>query len=82
MPVSAIVEGLPGGTVEKNRDARLLSPASLVDGALGRGVTLTRTDRAPGQRREEEATKDRVDCLPGDNDIPAGGNPRFSGCAR
>ena len=27
VPVSAIVSGLPGGTVEKNRDARLLSPA-------------------------------------------------------
>lgn len=56
VPVSAIVEGLPGGTVEKNRDARLLSPAALVDGTLGRGVTITRTDRATGQRRSMPAT--------------------------
>lgn len=55
VPVSAIVDGLPGGTVEKNRDARLLSPASLVDGTLGRLVTLTRTDRATGVRRSESA---------------------------
>ncbi|WP_375401783.1 DUF4139 domain-containing protein [uncultured Sphingomonas sp.] len=56
VPVSAIVDGLPGGTAEKNRDARLLSPASLVDGTLGRVVTLTRTDRATGRVRSEEAT--------------------------
>lgn len=56
VPVSAIVEGLPGGTVEKNRDARLLSPAALVDGTLGRQVTVTRTDPATGQRRSEQAT--------------------------
>ena len=55
VPVSAIVSGLAGGTVEKNRDARLLSPASLVDGTLGRSVTLTRTDRATGRVRSEEA---------------------------
>lgn len=56
VPVSAIVDGLPGGMVEKNRDARLLSPASLVDGTLGRLVTLTRTDRATGVRSGETAT--------------------------
>ena len=56
VPVSAIVDGLPGGTAEKNRDARLLSPASLVDGTLGRAVTLTRFDRATGRARSEEAT--------------------------
>lgn len=56
VPVSAIVEGLPGGVVEKNRDARLLSPASLVDGTLGREVTLTRTDKATGRQTSEEAT--------------------------
>ena len=55
VPVSAIVEGLPGGVVEKNRDARLLSAAALVDGYLGRRVTLTRTDRASGASRQEEA---------------------------
>lgn len=56
IPVSAIVDGLPGGTVEKNRDARLLSPASLVDGTLGRQVTLTRTDPATGRPVQEQAT--------------------------
>ncbi|GGB22830.1 hypothetical protein GCM10011380_10620 [Sphingomonas metalli] len=54
--VSAIIDGLPGGTIEKNRDARLLSPASLVDGTLGRRITLTRTDKATGRAVSEEAT--------------------------
>ncbi|MBT0670501.1 hypothetical protein HT136_19220 [Novosphingobium profundi] len=56
VPVSAVIEGLPGGTIEKNRDARLLSPASLVDGTLGREVTITRTDKATGRVTSEEAT--------------------------
>jgi hypothetical protein len=56
VPVSAIVDGLPGGTIEKNRDARLLSPASLVDGTLGREVTLTRTDKVSGRLVSEPAT--------------------------
>jgi hypothetical protein len=54
--VSAVITGLPGGTIEKNRDARLLSPASLVDGTLGRQVTITRTDKATGRRVSEDAT--------------------------
>lgn len=53
--VSAIVTGLPGGTVQKNRDAALLSPSSLVDGSLGNRVTLRRTDQATGAVREEDA---------------------------
>lgn len=56
VPVSAIIDGLPGGTIEKNRDARLLSPASLVDGTLGRRITLTRTDKATGRAVSGEAT--------------------------
>lgn len=56
IPVSAIIEGLPGGTIEKNRDARLLSPASLIDGTLGRHVTITRTHKASGRAVSEEAT--------------------------
>ncbi|MET0365041.1 MAG: hypothetical protein ABW169_10340 [Sphingobium sp.] len=55
VPVSAIVTGLPGGTVEKNRDARLLSPAALVDGTLGRHVRVRWTDRKTGKAREEDA---------------------------
>lgn len=56
VPVSAVIDGLPGGVIEKNRDARLLSPASLIDGTLGRQVTLTRTNRATGRTTSEEAT--------------------------
>lgn len=53
--VSAAVTGLPGGTVQKNRDYNLLTPASLVDGTLGNRVTLRRTIRATGETREESA---------------------------
>ena len=53
--VTAIVTGLPGGTVEKNRNADLLSPASLVDGTLGNRVTITRTNPATGIEQSEEA---------------------------
>lgn len=56
VPVSAIIDGLPGGTIEKNRDTHLLSPSSLVDGTLGKQVTLTRTDRATGRQASETAT--------------------------
>ncbi|MEQ1539264.1 MAG: hypothetical protein ABL928_10070 [Sphingorhabdus sp.] len=54
-PESAIVTGLPKGVREKNRDARLLSPAGLVDAYLKRAVTLTRTDKATGKAREQQA---------------------------
>ena len=53
--VSAIVTGLPGGTIEKNRDAELLSPAALVNGALGNRVTITRTNPATGEAVSEQA---------------------------
>jgi hypothetical protein len=53
--VSAIVTGLPGGTIEKNRNADLLSPASLVDGTLGNRVTITRTNPATGEAASEAA---------------------------
>lgn len=53
--VSAIVTGLPGGTVQKNRDAAILSPAALVDGTLGNRVTLKRTNPATGAVREVDA---------------------------
>ena len=56
MAASAIVTGLPDDTDEVNRDARLLSPASLVDGTLGRQVTLRRTDPATGVVAYEDAT--------------------------
>lgn len=54
--VSAIVTGLPGGTIEKNRNAALLSPAALVDGTLGNRVTITRMNPATGAQESESAT--------------------------
>ncbi len=53
--VSAIVTGLPGGTIEKNRNADLLSPGALVDGSLGNRVTITRTNPATGSETSEDA---------------------------
>ncbi|WP_338244253.1 DUF4139 domain-containing protein [Aurantiacibacter hainanensis] len=53
--VSAIVTGLPGGTIEKNRNADLLGPAALVDGTLGNRVTITRTNPATGDAESEQA---------------------------
>lgn len=53
--VSAIVTGLPGGTIEKNRNADLLSPAALVDGTLGNRVRITRTNPATGVEVSEQA---------------------------
>lgn len=53
--VSAIVSGLPGGTIEKNRNAELLSPAALVNGTLGNRVTITRSNPATGLAASEEA---------------------------
>jgi hypothetical protein len=53
--VSAIVTGLPGGTIEKNRNAQLLSPAALVDGTLGNRVTITRMNPATGRQVSETA---------------------------
>jgi hypothetical protein len=53
--VSAIVTGLPGGTIEKNRNANLLSPGALVDGTLGNRVTVTRTNPGTGAQVSEDA---------------------------
>ena len=49
IPESAIVTGLPGGVIEKNRDAALLSPSSLMRAARGKVVTLRRTNRDTGK---------------------------------
>jgi hypothetical protein len=54
-PESAIVTGLPDGVVEKNQDAWLLSPGSLLDASLGRRVHIRRTSRATGEVEETEA---------------------------
>lgn len=53
--VSAIVTGLPGGVIEKNRNADLLSPAALIDGMLGNRVTISRTNPGSGAVTSEEA---------------------------
>jgi hypothetical protein len=47
-PSSALITGLPGKVIEKNRDARLLSPAALVASAVGKPVELLRTNRKTG----------------------------------
>lgn len=53
--VTAIVTGLPGGTIEKNRNADLLSPGALVNGTLGNRVTITRTNPGSGTETSEDA---------------------------
>ena len=55
VPQSAIVTGFPEGIVERNRDAYLLSPGTLLERSLGRHVTVRRTSRATGEVREEQA---------------------------
>lgn len=55
IPESAIVTGLADGVIEKNRDAWLLSPGSLLDASLGRRVHIRRTSRATGEVTEGEA---------------------------
>ena len=55
IPQSAIVTGFPDGIVERNRDAYLLSPATLLDRSLGQRVTIRRTSVATGAVRETEA---------------------------
>ena len=55
VPQSAIVTGFPDGIVERNRDAYLLSAATLLDRSLGRRVHLRRTSRATGAVREQDA---------------------------
>jgi len=55
IPESAIVADLPQGVVEKNQDANLLSPGSLLGSYVGRRVQLQRTSKATGKVTEQEA---------------------------
>lgn len=55
IPQSAIIAGFPEDIVERNRDAYLLSPATLLDASLGRRVHLRRVSSATGAVREQEA---------------------------
>jgi hypothetical protein len=48
-PVSALVTGFNGVVIEKNRDARLLSPSALVAATVGKRVELLRTNRKTGK---------------------------------
>jgi hypothetical protein len=55
VPQSAIVAGFPEGIVERNRDAMLLSPETLLDRSLGRRVEIRRTSLATGRVTETNA---------------------------
>jgi hypothetical protein len=55
-PVSAIVTGLRQGVIEKNLDAQLLSPATLVAAAGGRPVTLVRSNLKTGRTERVTGT--------------------------
>ena len=55
VPQTAIVTGLGPAVLEKNRDARLLSPGALLDASLGERLTLRRTSRATGQTVVQDA---------------------------
>ena len=46
---SALITGLPNGVLEKNRDARVLSPSALLAATVGKSVTLVRTNTKTGQ---------------------------------
>jgi hypothetical protein len=41
--------------LEKNRDARLLSPGALLDSSLGERLTVRRTSRATGKTVVQDA---------------------------
>jgi len=53
---TAIVTGLPSGVIEKNRDAKLLSPSALIAASLGRPVELVRTNPATGEKQHVPGT--------------------------
>ena len=48
-PATAIITGLPRGVLEKNHDAKVLSPAELVTATLGKQVWLVRTNPKTGK---------------------------------
>jgi hypothetical protein len=55
VPQTAIVTNLGEAVLEKNRDARLLSPGALLDASLGERLMLRRTDRATGRVTMQDA---------------------------
>ena len=48
-PATAIITGLPSGLLEKNHDAKVLSPAELVTASIGKNVWLVRTNPKTGE---------------------------------
>ena len=48
-PASALLTGLPAGLIEKNHDAKILSPSALVAANVGRPVTWVRENPKTGQ---------------------------------
>jgi hypothetical protein len=55
-PSSALITGLPGKVIEKNRDARLLSPSALIASTVGKPVELLRTNRKTGAQQRLPGT--------------------------
>lgn len=55
VPQTAMVTGLGEAVLEKNRDARLLSPGGLLDASLGQRLILRRTQRTTGRVTVEDA---------------------------
>lgn len=55
IPQSAAVEGLPGGTVERNYDYALLSPGTLLERSLNQPVGIVRTNAQTGRQTAESA---------------------------
>ncbi|HEY0800554.1 MAG TPA: hypothetical protein VGD54_06900, partial [Steroidobacteraceae bacterium] len=53
-PSSAIITGFPGAVIEKNRDARLLSPSALLAATVGKPVELLRTNRKTGKTERSQ----------------------------
>ena len=48
-PATAIITGLPSGLLEKNHDAKVLSPAELVTASIGKNVWLVRANPKTGE---------------------------------
>jgi hypothetical protein len=55
-PASALVTGLPAGVIEKNRDARLLSPSALMARTLGKPVEVVRANAKTGDTQRQAGT--------------------------
>ena len=55
-PASAILTGLPDGLIEKNHDARVLSPSALVAASIGHPATFVRKDPRSGKTTEIPGT--------------------------